>query len=182
MKVPQLKSSTRRDPDYVLSRPPQTEQLDPGEPADGNLLSVRKPTVGRTHSLPNDSYMFLPPQPLGHVDRAQLLTQSQAPQHIQSTRRAQSGTAEHLYTPPTTQFNSSSICLHLQLIMTAGLTGVRLVLLSVHSVAFTEKVTQLASFSWFTFIKTCRNLKNQNDTNGWASEYLDGPPIIIAYV
>ncbi|NXH23866.1 CAC1G protein, partial [Myiagra hebetior] len=26
-----------------------------------DLLSVRKPTVGRTHSLPNDSYMFQPP-------------------------------------------------------------------------------------------------------------------------
>lgn len=88
----------RRDTDSVLSQPTQTEQLDPGEPADGNLLSVRKPTVGRTHSLPNDSYMFLPPQPLGHKDQAQLLTQSQAPQHIQSTHRAQSGTVVHLYT------------------------------------------------------------------------------------
>lgn len=26
-----------------------------------DLLSVRKPSVGRTHSLPNDSYMFQPP-------------------------------------------------------------------------------------------------------------------------
>uniref|UniRef100_A0A3Q4MWH0 Voltage-dependent T-type calcium channel subunit alpha n=1 Tax=Neolamprologus brichardi TaxID=32507 RepID=A0A3Q4MWH0_NEOBR len=37
--------------------------LDPGVLRDDNLLSVRKPAVGRTHSLPNDSYMFLSPQP-----------------------------------------------------------------------------------------------------------------------
>uniref|UniRef100_A0A4W6CRD9 Voltage-dependent T-type calcium channel subunit alpha n=1 Tax=Lates calcarifer TaxID=8187 RepID=A0A4W6CRD9_LATCA len=48
-----------RDPDSFLSSP-QPEQLDPGEPLGDNLLSVRKPTVGRTHSLPNDSYMFFP--------------------------------------------------------------------------------------------------------------------------
>uniref|UniRef100_A0A8C4XIB7 Voltage-dependent T-type calcium channel subunit alpha-1G n=1 Tax=Erpetoichthys calabaricus TaxID=27687 RepID=A0A8C4XIB7_ERPCA len=30
-----------------------------------NLLSVRKPSVGRTHSLPNDSYMFHPLNPAG---------------------------------------------------------------------------------------------------------------------
>uniref|UniRef100_A0A672IHT7 Voltage-dependent T-type calcium channel subunit alpha n=1 Tax=Salarias fasciatus TaxID=181472 RepID=A0A672IHT7_SALFA len=41
-----------------------TDQFDPEEPPEVNLLSVRKPAVGRTHSLPNDSYMFLPPQPL----------------------------------------------------------------------------------------------------------------------
>lgn len=27
-----------------------------------DLLSVRKPSVGRTHSLPNDSYMFQTPE------------------------------------------------------------------------------------------------------------------------
>lgn len=71
---------------------PQTEQLDPGEPLEDNLLSVRKPTVGRTHSLPNDSYMFLPPQPFGQpATPAQLLAQSQGPQHILGTHRAQSG-------------------------------------------------------------------------------------------
>uniref|UniRef100_A0A3Q1HAQ8 Voltage-dependent T-type calcium channel subunit alpha n=1 Tax=Anabas testudineus TaxID=64144 RepID=A0A3Q1HAQ8_ANATE len=41
--------------------------LDPGEPMEDNHLSVRKPTVGRTHSLPNDSYMFHPLQPFGHA-------------------------------------------------------------------------------------------------------------------
>uniref|UniRef100_A0A663LXK4 Voltage-dependent T-type calcium channel subunit alpha n=1 Tax=Athene cunicularia TaxID=194338 RepID=A0A663LXK4_ATHCN len=30
-------------------------------PEQDDLLSVRKPSVGRTHSLPNDSYMFQPP-------------------------------------------------------------------------------------------------------------------------
>ncbi|XP_066056459.1 voltage-dependent T-type calcium channel subunit alpha-1G isoform X12 [Chamaea fasciata] len=34
-----------------------TLTLSPGK----DLLSVRKPSVGRTHSLPNDSYMFQPP-------------------------------------------------------------------------------------------------------------------------
>uniref|UniRef100_A0A8D2PLI6 Voltage-dependent T-type calcium channel subunit alpha-1G n=1 Tax=Zosterops lateralis melanops TaxID=1220523 RepID=A0A8D2PLI6_ZOSLA len=33
------------------------DTLSPGK----DLLSVRKPSVGRTHSLPNDSYMFQPP-------------------------------------------------------------------------------------------------------------------------
>uniref|UniRef100_A0A3Q2QVZ3 Voltage-dependent T-type calcium channel subunit alpha n=1 Tax=Fundulus heteroclitus TaxID=8078 RepID=A0A3Q2QVZ3_FUNHE len=36
-----------------------------GRDTKDNLLSVRKPAVGRTHSLPNDSYMFFPPQPFG---------------------------------------------------------------------------------------------------------------------
>uniref|UniRef100_A0A3Q4HDD5 Voltage-dependent T-type calcium channel subunit alpha n=1 Tax=Neolamprologus brichardi TaxID=32507 RepID=A0A3Q4HDD5_NEOBR len=43
----------------------ECNQLDPGVLRDDNLLSVRKPAVGRTHSLPNDSYMFLSPQPVG---------------------------------------------------------------------------------------------------------------------
>ncbi|XP_071429427.1 voltage-dependent T-type calcium channel subunit alpha-1G [Pithys albifrons albifrons] len=36
---------------------PHTLTLSPSK----DLLSVRKPSVGRTHSLPNDSYMFQPP-------------------------------------------------------------------------------------------------------------------------
>lgn len=74
---------------------PQPEKLDPGEPLEDNLLSVRKPTVGRTHSLPNDSYMFHPLQPLGHAAPApaQLLAQTQRPQHISGSLRAQSGNA-----------------------------------------------------------------------------------------
>uniref|UniRef100_A0A8C8HLN4 Voltage-dependent T-type calcium channel subunit alpha n=1 Tax=Oncorhynchus tshawytscha TaxID=74940 RepID=A0A8C8HLN4_ONCTS len=34
-------------------------------PLEDNLLSVRKSAVSRTHSLPNDSYMFLPLEPFG---------------------------------------------------------------------------------------------------------------------
>ncbi|XP_037133198.1 voltage-dependent T-type calcium channel subunit alpha-1G isoform X8 [Syngnathus acus] len=33
--------------------------------SEDNLLSVRKPAVGRAHSLPNDSYMFFPQQAFG---------------------------------------------------------------------------------------------------------------------
>lgn len=78
---------------WLSSLFPQPEQLDPGEPLEDNLLSVRKPAVGRTHSLPNDSYMFLPLQPFGHTEPgpAQLLAQTQGPQHILDARRAQSG-------------------------------------------------------------------------------------------
>ncbi|XP_019111074.2 voltage-dependent T-type calcium channel subunit alpha-1G isoform X4 [Larimichthys crocea] len=79
----------------------KTEQLDPGEPLEDNLLSVRKPTVGRTHSLPNDSYMFLPPQPFGQpATPAQLLAQSQGPQHILGTHRAQSGSSGSVRSQP----------------------------------------------------------------------------------
>ena len=74
---------------WLSSPSPQPEQLDPGEPLEGNLLSVRKPAVGRTHSLPNDSYMYLPP--FGQAAPAQLLAQTQGPQHILGTHRAQSG-------------------------------------------------------------------------------------------
>ncbi|CAL8262722.1 unnamed protein product [Arctogadus glacialis] len=43
----------------------KTEEVDqPGVPED-HLLSVRKCVVGRTHSLPNDSYMFPPPEAPG---------------------------------------------------------------------------------------------------------------------
>ncbi|XP_052427023.1 voltage-dependent T-type calcium channel subunit alpha-1G isoform X3 [Carassius gibelio] len=41
--------------------PPDPQQ--PDEPTDDHLLYVKKTSVGRTHSLPNDSYMFLPLQP-----------------------------------------------------------------------------------------------------------------------
>ncbi|CAB1418967.1 unnamed protein product, partial [Pleuronectes platessa] len=55
------------DPPSCVDPPLEAEQLDPGEPLGDNLLSVRKPTVGRTHSLPNDSYMFAPKQPSDHT-------------------------------------------------------------------------------------------------------------------
>uniref|UniRef100_A0A3Q3W3B7 Voltage-dependent T-type calcium channel subunit alpha n=1 Tax=Mola mola TaxID=94237 RepID=A0A3Q3W3B7_MOLML len=66
------------DPASCLEPTLEPEQLNPGEPEEGNLLSIKKPTVGRTHSLPNDSYMFPPPQPFGHVAPAQLLAQTES--------------------------------------------------------------------------------------------------------
>nr|XP_033467435.1 voltage-dependent T-type calcium channel subunit alpha-1G isoform X5 [Epinephelus lanceolatus] len=78
------------------------EQLDPGEPLEDNLLSVRKPTVGRTHSLPNDSYMFLPLQPCGNTTVASphLLAQTQGPEHILGTHRSQSGSSSSVRSQP----------------------------------------------------------------------------------
>lgn len=66
-------------------------QQDPAESREGNLLNVKKPTVGRTHSLPNDSYMFLPPQACDHAAQAQLIAQMEGPRHILRTPRSQSG-------------------------------------------------------------------------------------------
>uniref|UniRef100_A0A8C5BLU5 Voltage-dependent T-type calcium channel subunit alpha n=1 Tax=Gadus morhua TaxID=8049 RepID=A0A8C5BLU5_GADMO len=43
---------------------PEDGDLEQGVPED-HLLSVRKCVVGRTHSLPNDSYMFPPPEAPG---------------------------------------------------------------------------------------------------------------------
>uniref|UniRef100_UPI0037E97459 voltage-dependent T-type calcium channel subunit alpha-1G isoform X3 n=1 Tax=Semicossyphus pulcher TaxID=241346 RepID=UPI0037E97459 len=76
----------------------KSEQLDPGEPLEDNLLSVRKPTVGRTHSLPNDSYMFPPLQPA--LAPAQLLAQTQEPKHILGTHRAQRGSSGSVRSQP----------------------------------------------------------------------------------
>ncbi|KAL3967385.1 DNA ligase 4 [Sarotherodon galilaeus] len=70
-------------------------QLGPGALRDDNLLSVRKPAVGRTHSLPNDSYMFLSPQPVGQTSPT--AAHPQGPQHILGTHRAQSGNAAFLF-------------------------------------------------------------------------------------
>ncbi|XP_022598085.1 voltage-dependent T-type calcium channel subunit alpha-1G-like [Seriola dumerili] len=92
----------RADPPSCLDSPLEPEQLNPEEPLRDNLLSVRKPTVGRTHSLPNDSYMFLPVQPFGHTATApaQLLAQTQGPQHILDTLRAQSGSSASVRSQP----------------------------------------------------------------------------------
>uniref|UniRef100_A0A3Q2YIP7 Voltage-dependent T-type calcium channel subunit alpha n=1 Tax=Hippocampus comes TaxID=109280 RepID=A0A3Q2YIP7_HIPCM len=72
-----------RDPVNIREEPPSCpeplpEQPDPGEALEDNLLSVRKPAVGRTHSLPNDSYMFFPQQAFGKpvAASAQLLAQT----------------------------------------------------------------------------------------------------------
>ncbi|XP_051770011.1 voltage-dependent T-type calcium channel subunit alpha-1G isoform X13 [Ctenopharyngodon idella] len=43
--------------------PDPLDPQQPDEPADEHLLYVKKTSVGRTHSLPNDSYMFQPLQP-----------------------------------------------------------------------------------------------------------------------
>ncbi|XP_068439080.1 voltage-dependent T-type calcium channel subunit alpha-1G isoform X3 [Clinocottus analis] len=78
------------------------EQLDPEEPLEDNLLSVRKPVVGRTHSLPNDSYMFLPLQPVGNAAPApaHLLAQTEGPQHILGSHRGQSGSSSSVRSQP----------------------------------------------------------------------------------
>lgn len=80
---------------------PQMELLDPGEPLEDNLLSVRKSMVGRTHSLPNDSYMFLPLEPFGSPGASLApglasQTQTTGPQHIETINKALSGTVQTL--------------------------------------------------------------------------------------
>ncbi|XP_059387040.1 voltage-dependent T-type calcium channel subunit alpha-1G-like isoform X8 [Carassius carassius] len=61
---------TDPDPPHNLEPPLETtapadptDPQQPDKPADEHLLYVKKTSVGRTHSLPNDSYMFLPLQP-----------------------------------------------------------------------------------------------------------------------
>uniref|UniRef100_A0A4W5NXD5 Calcium channel, voltage-dependent, T type, alpha 1G subunit n=1 Tax=Hucho hucho TaxID=62062 RepID=A0A4W5NXD5_9TELE len=76
-------------------------QMDPGEQLEDNLLSVRKSTVGRTHSLPNDSYMFLPLEPFGSPGAGLApglasQTQTTGPQHIETINKALSGTVQTL--------------------------------------------------------------------------------------
>uniref|UniRef100_A0A9J8B8R7 Voltage-dependent T-type calcium channel subunit alpha n=1 Tax=Cyprinus carpio carpio TaxID=630221 RepID=A0A9J8B8R7_CYPCA len=75
------------------------DPLQPDEPADEHLLYVKKTSVGRTHSLPNDSYMFLPLQP-----NSTQSTHTTSPQLAQtgSTGSIQSQTEEptlHLTVP-----------------------------------------------------------------------------------
>lgn len=55
--LPHLPSSHFSSPQADLRSKDDTLTLSPSK----DLLSVRKPSVGRTHSLPNDSYMFQPP-------------------------------------------------------------------------------------------------------------------------
>uniref|UniRef100_A0A672PQL6 Voltage-dependent T-type calcium channel subunit alpha n=1 Tax=Sinocyclocheilus grahami TaxID=75366 RepID=A0A672PQL6_SINGR len=58
---------TDPDPPHNLEQPSEvtdpTDPQQPDEPTHEHLLYVKKTSVGRTHSLPNDSYMFLPLQP-----------------------------------------------------------------------------------------------------------------------
>lgn len=58
-----------------------------------NLLSVRKQAVGRTHSLPNDSYMFFPLKPFctWSSPQAKSFAFSQGPLNPLSIHRALSG-------------------------------------------------------------------------------------------
>ncbi|XP_054860127.1 voltage-dependent T-type calcium channel subunit alpha-1G isoform X6 [Amphiprion ocellaris] len=88
------------NPLFLTSLECNPEQLGPGGALEDNLLSVRKPAVGRTHSLPNDSYMFLPPFGPTSPAPAQLLAQSQGPQHILGTHRAQSGSSGSVRSQP----------------------------------------------------------------------------------
>ncbi|XP_042623709.1 voltage-dependent T-type calcium channel subunit alpha-1G-like isoform X9 [Cyprinus carpio] len=62
----------KTDPDPPQNLEPPLETTAPADPTDPqqpeeptveHLLYVKKTSVGRTHSLPNDSYMFLPLQP-----------------------------------------------------------------------------------------------------------------------
>ncbi|XP_061561374.1 voltage-dependent T-type calcium channel subunit alpha-1G isoform X3 [Phycodurus eques] len=80
-----------------------TEQLNPGEALEDNLLSVRKPTVGRTHSLPNDSYMLFPRQAFDQpatAASAQLPAQMPRPQHILGSHWAQAGSSGSVRSQP----------------------------------------------------------------------------------
>ncbi|XP_077360060.1 voltage-dependent T-type calcium channel subunit alpha-1G isoform X1 [Festucalex cinctus] len=78
------------------------EQLDPGEALEDKLLSVRKPAVGRTHSLPNDSYMFVPRQAFGKpaATSAQPPPHSPRPQHILGSHWAHSGSSGSVRSQP----------------------------------------------------------------------------------
>uniref|UniRef100_A0A671K9D1 Voltage-dependent T-type calcium channel subunit alpha n=1 Tax=Sinocyclocheilus anshuiensis TaxID=1608454 RepID=A0A671K9D1_9TELE len=85
------------DPPLEVTDPPDPQQ--PDEPTDEHLLYVKKTSVGRTHSLPNDSYMFLPLQP-----NSTHSTHTTSPQLVQtgSTGSIQSQTEEptlHLTVP-----------------------------------------------------------------------------------
>ncbi|KAK7122565.1 hypothetical protein R3I94_019619 [Phoxinus phoxinus] len=81
---------TDPDPPHNLEAPLETtappdppDPLDPqqpDEPTNEHLLYVKKTSVGRTHSLPNDSYMFQPLQP-----------NSNHSTHTTSTHLAQTG-------------------------------------------------------------------------------------------
>ncbi|XP_078257299.1 voltage-dependent T-type calcium channel subunit alpha-1G isoform X3 [Rhinoraja longicauda] len=77
-----------------------------------NLLTVRKPFVGRTHSLPNDSYMFQPvnPAPLEDLQGSENDHKSQSGSTT-SVRSQPTGTSGHLQVPmeflPVSHQNSS---------------------------------------------------------------------------
>ncbi|KAL7856993.1 hypothetical protein SRHO_G00158920 [Serrasalmus rhombeus] len=75
------------------------ESVQPHEPLEEHLLCVKKTSVGRTHSLPNDSYMYLPLQP---TDTSTTLTTSAQQAQSGSSSSVQSHAEEpsqHLTVP-----------------------------------------------------------------------------------
>ncbi|MCJ8738531.1 hypothetical protein PDJAM_G00036850 [Pangasius djambal] len=78
---------------------PSTESMQPHEHLEEHLLCVRKTSVGRAHSLPNDSYMFLPHQPI--PSSTTLMTSAQQTQSgsIGSVQSQTDEPAQHLTVP-----------------------------------------------------------------------------------
>ncbi|XP_077360074.1 voltage-dependent T-type calcium channel subunit alpha-1G isoform X14 [Festucalex cinctus] len=100
--IPRDPVNIREEPPSCLEPPSEVEQLDPGEALEDKLLSVRKPAVGRTHSLPNDSYMFVPRQAFGKpaATSAQPPPHSPRPQHILGSHWAHSGSSGSVRSQP----------------------------------------------------------------------------------
>lgn len=69
-------------------------------PQEEHLLSVRKHVVGRTHSLPNDSYMFPPLDQSVAGNSTQLHPKACRPQHIGGSHGAQSGSSSSVRSQP----------------------------------------------------------------------------------
>ncbi|XP_053541364.1 voltage-dependent T-type calcium channel subunit alpha-1G isoform X1 [Ictalurus punctatus] len=78
---------------------PSTESLQPHEHLEEHLLCVKKISVGRAHSLPNDSYMYLPHQPI--LSSTTLMTSAQQTQSgsISSVQSQTEEPAQHLTVP-----------------------------------------------------------------------------------
>ncbi|XP_036072935.1 voltage-dependent T-type calcium channel subunit alpha-1G isoform X4 [Oryzias melastigma] len=95
---------TPRDSMNIKDEPPSSpephlQQLSSKDLPMDNILSVRKPAVGRTNSLPNDSYMFFPLKPFSPwlSAQAQHFGQSQGTQSNLSIHRALSGNVKCSY-------------------------------------------------------------------------------------
>ncbi|XP_053367832.1 voltage-dependent T-type calcium channel subunit alpha-1G isoform X4 [Clarias gariepinus] len=78
---------------------PSTESVRPHEYLEEHLLCVKKTSVGRAHSLPNDSYMFLPHQPI--PSSTTLMTSAQQTQSgsVGSVHAQTEEPAQHLTVP-----------------------------------------------------------------------------------
>ncbi|XP_046709338.1 voltage-dependent T-type calcium channel subunit alpha-1G isoform X2 [Silurus meridionalis] len=78
---------------------PSTKSGQQHESLEEHLLCVRKTSVGRAHSLPNDSYMFLPHQPI--PSSTNLMTSAQQTQSgsIGSVQSQTEEPAQHLTVP-----------------------------------------------------------------------------------